>query len=50
MQLLRTFHDYLHIPHKTMDHTQGLSNSRPSLVLSQSIQSLEYGLYLAVTQ
>ena len=34
MQLLRTFHDYLHVSHKTMDHTQRLSNSYSSLILS----------------
>ena len=50
MQLLHTFHNYLHITHKTMDYTQGLCSSHPSLVLSQSIQFLEYGLYLAVPQ
>jgi hypothetical protein len=50
MQVLRTFHNSLHITHKTVDHTQGLHNSHPSLVLGQSIQFLEYGLYLAVAQ
>jgi hypothetical protein len=48
MQALRTFHDYLHITQKTMDHTQRLSNSHPSLILRQSIQSLDSGFYLAV--
>ena len=33
-----------------MDHTQGLRNSHPSLILSQSIQSLEDSLYLALPQ
>ena len=33
-----------------MDYTQGLCNSYPSLVLGQSIQSLENGLYLALPQ
>jgi hypothetical protein len=47
---LRTFHDYLNIAHKTMDDTQGLRHSHPSLVLGQSIQSLENGLYLALPQ
>ena len=32
-QTLRTLHDFLHITHKTMDHTQRLCNSYPSLVL-----------------
>jgi hypothetical protein len=47
-QAFRTFHNYLHITHKTVHDTQGLCNGHPSLVLGQSIQSLEYGLYLAV--
>jgi hypothetical protein len=50
MQALRTFHNHLHITHKTMDHTQRLSNSHPSLILGQSIQSLNSGFYLAVAQ
>jgi hypothetical protein len=49
-QGLRTFHDFLHITHKTMDHTQRLCNRYPSLVLCQSIQSLEHHLYLAFPQ
>ena len=48
MQGLRTFHNHLHITHKTMDHTQRLSNSHPSFILGQSIQSLDGGFYLAV--
>jgi hypothetical protein len=48
MKALRTFHNYLHITHKTVDHTQRLSNSHPSLILGQSIQSLDSGFYLAV--
>ena len=47
-QRFRTFHDYLDITDKTVDHTQGLCNGHPSLILGQSIQSLEYCLYLAV--
>ena len=50
MQLLRTFHNYLHITHKTMDHIQRLCNTHPNLILGQSIQSLEYDLYLTVPQ
>jgi hypothetical protein len=50
MQAFRTFHNYLHISHKTIYYTQGLCHSQPSLVLGQSIQSAEYGLYLAVPQ
>jgi hypothetical protein len=50
MQLLRTFHNYLHVTDKTMDYTQGLCDGHPSLVLGQSIQSLEYSLYLALSQ
>ena len=49
MQAWRTFHNHLHVTHKTMDHAQRLNNSHPSLILSQSIQSLERSLYLAVT-
>ena len=33
-----------------MDQTQGLRNGHPSLILSQSIQSLEDSLYLALPQ
>jgi hypothetical protein len=33
-----------------MDHTQGLRNGHPSFILSQSIQSLEDSLYLALPQ
>jgi hypothetical protein len=48
MPAFRTFHNYLHIADKTMDDAQGLCNSHLSLIPGQSIQSLEYGLYLAV--
>ena len=50
MQALRTFHNHLHITHKTVDHAQRLSNSHPSFILCQSIQSLHSGFYLAVAQ
>ena len=50
MQGFRTFQNDLDITHKTMDHTQGLCNSHPSLVLGQSIQSLQDCLYLALSQ
>ena len=50
MQALRTFHNHLHITDKTVDHAQRLSNSHPSLILRQSIQSLDSGFYLAVAQ
>jgi hypothetical protein len=50
VQALRTFHNYFHITHKTVDHAQRLSNSHPSLILGQSIQSLHSGFYLAVAQ
>jgi hypothetical protein len=33
-----------------MDHTQGLCDGHSSLVLGQSIQPLEYGLYFTVSQ
>ena len=49
MPTFRTFHNYLHITDKTMNDTQGLCNRYTSLVLGQSIQSLKYGLYLAVS-
>jgi hypothetical protein len=32
-QTLRTFHDFLHIAHKTMDDTQRLCDGYPSLIL-----------------
>jgi hypothetical protein len=47
---LRTFHNRLYTTHKAVDYTQGLCDSYPSLVLGQSIQSLEDGLYLALPQ
>jgi hypothetical protein len=50
MKAFRTFHNHLHISDKTMDHTQGLRNNHPSLILGQSIQSLEDPLYLALPQ
>ena len=50
MKISRTFHNYLHIPDKTMDHTQCLRNDHPSFILGQSIQSLEDPLYLALPQ
>jgi hypothetical protein len=48
MQAFRTFHNYLYVTHETIDYTQGLRNGHPSLILGQAIQSLKYGLYLAV--
>jgi hypothetical protein len=50
MQAFRTFHNYLHVADQTMDHTQGLCYSHPSLLLRQSIQSLKDSLYLALSQ
>ena len=50
MLAFRTFHNYLHITYKAVDDTQGLCNSHPSLVLGQSIQSLQNRLYLALPQ
>jgi hypothetical protein len=50
MPTFHTFHNYFHITDQTVDDAQGLCNSHPSLVLGQSIQSLKYGLYLAVSQ
>jgi hypothetical protein len=47
---LLTFHYYFDIAHKTVDDTQCLCNSHPSLILGQSIQSLEDRLYLALPQ
>jgi hypothetical protein len=49
-QLFRTFHNCLHTTNKTVDHTQGLGPSDPSLFLRQSIQSLQNRLYLALPQ
>ena len=46
----RTFQNCLYITHQTMNHTQCLCNSYASLVLGQSIQSLESGLDLALPQ
>ena len=50
MQAFRTFHNYFHVTDETMDHTQGLRNSDPSLILRQPIQSLKDSLYLALPQ
>ena len=50
MQSLPTFHNYPHITHKAMDHTQRLCNSHPSLLLGQSIQSHQHGLDLTFPQ
>ena len=33
MRAFRTFHNYFHVADKTMDHTQGLRYSHPSLLL-----------------
>jgi hypothetical protein len=49
-KVLRTFHYFPHIPHKTMDSTEGLCNSRPTLVLGQSIQPLENSFYLPLLE
>jgi hypothetical protein len=48
-ECLRTFHNYLHITHKTMHNTQCLSTSGPSFILSQSIQPPKHGPDLAVS-
>ena len=50
MQTFRTFHNYLHMINKTMDHTQGLRSSYPGLLLGQSIEPLNDCLNFAVTQ
>jgi hypothetical protein len=50
MQALRTFHYCPHISHKAMDHTQERYDSHPSLVLGQSTQRPENGLYVALIQ
>ena len=50
IELLRTFHDHLHMSHQAMYHTQGLCSSHPRLVLGQSIQSVENCLNLALPQ
>ena len=50
MKPLRTFHNHLHISHKTMNDTQGLRHGHPRLVLGQSVQSLENRLDLALPQ
>ena len=47
---LPTIHDYFHIAHKSMDDTQSLCDSHPSLVLGQSIKPLEYSLDLTLPQ
>ena len=50
MQAFRTFHNYLHITDKAVDHAQRLRNSHPSLILGQSIQPLDDCLYLTLPQ
>jgi hypothetical protein len=50
METFRTFHNHLHIIDKTMDYTQGLRSSHPSLLLGQSVQPLDGCFDLTVTQ
>ena len=50
MLSFRTFHNYLGANHKTMDHTQGQFDSHLNLSPGQSIQLLDYGVYLNPTQ
>ena len=50
MEAVPTFHNYPHIAHKAMDNTQRLSDSHPSLLLGQSIQSHQHGLNLTLPQ
>ena len=52
IRAFRTLHNYLDITHKAVDHTQGRygSGSLQSLILGQSIQSLEDGVYLTLLQ
>jgi hypothetical protein len=47
---LRTVHDYLHIEDKTMYDLKRLCCSRPSLVLRESVQPLQYSLHLVLSQ
>lgn len=48
MQVLRTFHYYLHIAHEAINHTQCLCDSHASLVLRQPIQPHKNGLDLTL--
>ena len=49
-KVLRTSHYFPHVPLKTMDSTEDLCDSRPSLVLGQSIQPLEDSFYLPLLE
>jgi hypothetical protein len=48
VQVWRTFDNCIHVSNETMDDTRGLCSGHPSLLLGQSIQSLENCLYLAL--
>jgi hypothetical protein len=44
----QTLHLFRFVIRKVMDHSQGLCNSRQTLILGQSIQSLEGSLYFVL--
>ena len=50
MEAVPTFYNHPHITHKATDNAQRLSDSHPSLLLGQSIQSHQHGLNLTLPQ
>lgn len=47
---LRTVHNDFHSVHKTIDYLQGLGHGHTGLFLSESVQSPEHSLDLALPQ
>jgi hypothetical protein len=45
-----TVHDHLHIIQKTVNNSQGLRHGHAGLFQREPVQSLQYGLDLAISQ
>ena len=45
-----TVHDHLHIVQKTVNDGEGLGHGHAGLFLGESVQPLQYRLYLAISQ
>jgi hypothetical protein len=50
MQAIRTFHNHLHITHKTVDNTQCLCDSQSGLILGQAVQLLQNSFDFALPE
>ena len=46
----RTINDRLYIVHKTLNDSQGLRGGHAGLFLRESVQSLQYGFDLSISQ